>query len=219
VLYALGDSVNFKTYDAPITLRRNTALWLSGMTVRGNTVPPQRIDYVIERDQGLCVEGMVPVTSNQGETCIDLYEWPNRSGELPQGEVNQAAAADSCASVGKRLCGAEEWRSACEGPEQGTYPYGNTYDERHCPAQQRSASRSGRSPVCRSYFGAFDMTGNVWEWTSTVAPGREDFFQVVGGSWDAAEKGKCSLSKYSFYPQNRYPFVGFRCCADRGVGN
>ena len=26
----------------------------------------------------------------------------------------------------------------------------------------------------------------------------------------------CGLSKFSFYPQNRYPFVGFRCCQDAG---
>ena len=71
------------------------------------------------------------------------------------------------------------------------------------------AFEGGKSP-----FGLYDVSGNVWEWTSTPNPERDNFFFVAGGNWDAAEKGTCGLAKYSFYPQNAYPGVGFRCCAD-----
>jgi len=161
----------------------------------------------------------VPVSSSasskgDSNVCVDVYEWPNREGANPTAMVSQEGAEDSCASRGKHLCSLDEWRAACEGPGQSSYPYGETYDERYCPAQQSDPSRSGRFPACRSYYGVYDLTGNVWEWTSTVDPDHDDFYYVAGGNWETAEKGTCRLAKYSFYPQNTYPAVGFRCCEE-----
>ena len=91
---------------------------------------------------------------------------------------------------------------------------GNGYNAHYCATRQLEPSRSGRSPACRSYYGVYDLAGNVWEWTRSPDAAHEDFFLVAGGNWEAAEKADCDLSKYSFYPQNRYPGVGFRCCAE-----
>ena len=125
-------------------------------------------------------------------------------------------AADSCKSLGKRLCSQAEWRSGCQGPDGETYPYGAKYNENHCPAKEAAASRSGRFPVCRSYYGLYDMTGNLWEWTASQAPD-PDFYMVAGGNWTAGNQATCSYAKFSFYPSVRYPFVGFRCCQDAGA--
>ena len=59
----------------------------------------------------------------------------------------------------------------------------------------------------------YDMNGYLWEWTAIPAnaPNR---FLVAGGAWDTQNESHCSSTKYSFYPQNQYNFVGFRCCAD-----
>jgi hypothetical protein len=214
ILYSLVDSVNLKTYDDPLTFRRNTTLWLAGQSLGGLRGEVLRLDYVIEKNPGHCSPGSMPVKLRDREICVDVYEWPNAEGALPTAMVSQAQAADSCRSGGRRLCSAEEWREACQGPEGLRYPYGKRYDERHCPAQQKEPARSGRQPACRSYYGLYDLTGNVWEWTSTPDPEHEDFFRVAGGNWETAEKASCGLFKYSFYPQNRYPAVGFRCCAD-----
>jgi hypothetical protein len=219
VLYSLEDSVQFKSYDGPLVFKRNTVLWISGIDSLNRQAAPIRVDYVIERNPGACAGNSMPLTmpnaaSNASNTvCMDMYEWPDSDGAVARAFVNQKEAADSCKSAGKRLCSAAEWREACQGPDKDAYPYGSKYHENHCPAKEAAASRSGRFPVCRSYYGLYDMTGNLWEWTSTPAPDA-DFFMVAGGNWTAGNEGTCGLSKFSFYPSVRYPFVGFRCCQD-----
>ena len=47
---------------------------------------------------------------------IDKYEYPNRQGQYPERGVTLAQAEEKCASEGKRLCTASEWRRACRGP-------------------------------------------------------------------------------------------------------
>jgi formylglycine-generating enzyme required for sulfatase activity len=171
------------------------------------------VDYVIERNPGACAEGMMPLETSGRTVCMDRYEWPDSDGAVPRAFVNHAEAEDSCRAAGKRLCSAAEWKEACQGPDREPYPYGARYRENDCPAKEPAAARSGRFPVCRSYYGTYDMTGNLWEWTSTPAPDA-DFYMVAGGNWTAGNEATCGLSKYSFYPAVRYPFVGFRCCQD-----
>lgn len=232
LLYSLEDSVNFKSYEEPLVFKRNATLWISGIDSLNRQAEPVRIDYVIERNPGACTGNSMPISASVsapvsgaasaagakgGTVCMDLYEWPDSDGAVPRAFVNRQEAADSCASVGKRLCTAVEWREACQGPDAESYPYGRRYNENRCPAKEAAASRSGRFPACRSYYGLYDMTGNLWEWTSTPAPD-PDFYMVAGGNWTAGNEATCGYAKFSFYPAVRYPFVGFRCCQDVSPG-
>lgn len=147
ILYSLEDSTDLREYTSPLTFQKNATLWFSGVSKRGNRTPPLRLDYVIEKKPNPCAAGMVPVpvsssASSKGDSnvCVDVYEWPNREGANPTAMVSQEGAEDSCASRGKHLCSLDEWRAACEGPGQSSYPYGETYDERYCPAQQSDPS-------------------------------------------------------------------------------
>ncbi|MEO7424750.1 MAG: SUMF1/EgtB/PvdO family nonheme iron enzyme [Fibrobacteria bacterium] len=223
LLYSLEDSVHFNSYESPLVFKRNATLWISGIDSLNRQAPPVRVDYVIERNPGACKGNAMPIaygTSNGGLTgaktvCMDMYEWPNSEDSVPRAFVNWKEAVDSCKSVGKRLCTEPEWREGCEGPDREKYPYGGKYNENRCPAKETAASRSGRFPVCRSYYGLYDMTGNLWEWTATPAPDA-DFQMVAGGNWAAGNEATCNYAKFSFYPSVRYPFVGFRCCEDAG---
>jgi hypothetical protein len=217
VLFSLTDSVNFKSYEDTLVFKRNTRLWISGIDSLGRQAPPIRVDYVIERNPGDCAGETVPITSATGSVCMDKYEWPDSEGSVPRAFVNHKEAEDSCRSVGKRLCTEAEWKAACQGPDQDAYPYGARYRENDCPAKEAAAARSGRFPVCRSYYGVYDMAGNLWEWTSTPASD-PDFFMVAGGNWTTGNEATCRLAKFSFYPAVRYPFVGFRCCQEPSKG-
>lgn len=43
---------------------------------------------------------------------------------IPQGYISGEQAAMACRASGKRLCTASEWESACRGPSQTQFPYG-----------------------------------------------------------------------------------------------
>jgi formylglycine-generating enzyme required for sulfatase activity len=56
----------------------------------------------------------------------------SRHGTVPQGYVNQEMADQACRNAGKRLCSAEEWRTACQGEHRTLFPYGPEYQEGAC---------------------------------------------------------------------------------------
>ena len=41
-------------------------------------------------------------------------------------------AGEACPNAGKRLCTDAEWLRACQGPDETTYPYGNTREPGVC---------------------------------------------------------------------------------------
>ncbi len=182
----------------------------------GHAMEPQQETYVIrpKRSTFPCPAGMEPVETDSQKFCIDRYEWPNRKGVVPRSYVSVYQAMDSCASVGKRLCSSDEWSLACAGPDSLAYPYGRTYSRHACVTHDTTMRRSGSKPECRAFFGAYDMSGNLAEWTSTPAKRNSRFYNVMGGFWESGPASGCYETRYSYYPQNRHNPVGFRCCKD-----
>ncbi|MCE7945907.1 MAG: hypothetical protein DYG88_00595 [Chloroflexi bacterium CFX4] len=77
-----------------------------------------------------------------------------------------------------------EWEYAARGSEGLIYPWGNTFDgsrlnfcDKNCPISwadttaddgYQNTAPVGSYPEGRSWVGALDMSGNVWEWTSSL---------------------------------------------------
>ncbi len=59
---------------------------------------------------------------------------------MPQAHISGAEAQLACKSSGKRLCKMSEWRKACRGQQNTTFPYGPTRIARAC-------NDYGRSPM------------------------------------------------------------------------
>jgi hypothetical protein len=161
-----------------------------------------------------CLNGMEYVNVGGVEFCIDRYEWPNQKGTRPIAYISLYGAMDSCYSVEKRLCTADEWKIACMGPYSWKYPYGQEYERYACSTHDTSVQNAGSKPECRSFFGIYDMSGNLAEWTSTKSAENGNFHYVNGGFWESGAQGSCGSKRYSYYPQNRHNPVGFRCCKD-----
>lgn len=206
-------------YDgAPVEISAKTVFEYRAVDSCGNRFGPREKKYEISRDDvaGLCPENMELVTIGATRFCIDRFEWPNQYKALPSTYVSIYQAKDSCSTVGKRLCTAEEWKLACGGPYGWAYPYGQVYEDRACASRDSSKVPSGTRRECRGYFDVYDMSGNVFEWTDTRAAENRQFYYVMGGFWESGPQSGCASTRYSYFPQNRHNPVGFRCCRDVG---
>jgi formylglycine-generating enzyme required for sulfatase activity len=170
--------------------------------------------------------------------CIDRHEWPNRAGENPMVYVDWFEAKELCAGASKRLCRRSEWMLACEGPKRLPFPWGYVRQPSPCNIDRAAigfdvramidertregeisrlwqADRIGSHPDCVSSFGAYDMTGNVDEWTDDRAddPTSSHPSTLNGGYWGPV-RDTCRLTTTSHGPDFKFYQVGFRCCAD-----
>jgi hypothetical protein len=158
----------------------------------------------------ICPDGMVYVDIPMRDpgkpffkVCIDKYEYPNQEGEMPVRNVSFAEAKELCKKQGKRLCTVEEFKWACSGLEDYTYPYGWNYDEDICNTKGAQRQEvSGNRERCVSKFGAHDMVGNVFEWVV----GEDGEPKAMGGPYS-----KCHTVSPGGSGSPK-PQTGFRCC-------
>lgn len=209
----LGDSLGAKQ-EQPLLLTNSQVLFYRATDSAGNKSAWEKGSYEIVGGGHSCGAHALPVPVAGRQICVDVFEWPNQPNERSKDMVTQAEAERLCGSVGKRLCTVQEWQAACKGEGGARYPYGNRYDPAACVTSQRTAERTGRRERCRSWWGMFDMSGNLWEWTSTQHEERAGYFYASGGAWNTRDASSCQETKFSFFPQNQYTFVGFRCCVN-----
>jgi hypothetical protein len=168
--------------------------------------------------------------------CIDRFEYPNVRGEYPVVLVSWREARGLCDARHERLCTEDEWTFACEGEDAQPYPYGYERDSNACVFDRNwlpyheaalrdrasdaamreldslwQGAPSGASPGCRSPFGAYDMTGNVDEWTGSTR--REGLRSIMKGGYWGPVRARCRPSTRVHDPDFVFYQQGFRCCA------
>lgn len=202
--------------DQPIVLTKNTTLCYRASDTCKNSMDTRCEKYEIEvpRVSTFCPKDMEYIKIGDLKYCIDRYEWPNKRGTRPMSHISIYHAMDSCFTAKKRLCTTDEWSLACAGAYSWKYPYGDAYEPKACITRDTAVHISGDKPECRGYFGIFDMSGNLAEWTSTKSVKNPEFFNVMGGFWDSGPQSSCFKPRYSYYPRNKHNPVGFRCCKE-----
>jgi hypothetical protein len=160
------------------------------------------------------------------------------AGIVPQAYISGVEAQAACKASGKRLCTSTEWLTACRGPQDTTYPYGNTHVDGACndayagspvvnyfhtstgvwdmphmnqpgiDQQPNTVFPGGAFTKCVSSWGAYDMHGNVHEWTADG---------VFRGGFFADAKlngpGCTYVTTAHAFAYHDYS-TGFRCCSD-----
>lgn len=174
---------------------------------------------------------------NPGDTPVRAV---SIEGAVPQAYIDGVRAAAACDNAGKRLCTDLEWLRACQGPDETVYPYGETKLPGVCndaravhPAIEYfgtsddwiwselgnacidqlhdSLDLTGENPGCITAEGAYDMMGNLHEWTADPAGTFRGGFYV-----DTVLNGPGCLYKTTAHNTQHWDYsTGFRCCADK----
>ncbi len=134
-------------------------------------------------------------------------------------------AEAACRAQGFHLCTSREWEDACDGVagEGGAeYPTADgSYEVGICsftdvPGEDRQPlMKTGSFRNCHTPTGAYDMAGNLWEWTD---PGERDEDNLPridkrGGGHYGREPVTCAYSSVGSHAPSFEGTIGFRCCA------
>ena len=152
----------------------------------------------------------------------------------PREMIRWDEALAFCEKRGARLPTEAEWEYAARGPDNLLFPWGNEFDRANVvwadavgdPSNQ--TAEVGSKPSGASWVGALDLSGNVWEWVSSlykpypynIDDGREDQNNTTdqrvirGGSWDGSVTEASNLrgaERFSYGPSSQHSDIGFRC--------
>lgn len=163
-----------------------------------------------------------------------MLEQQGMLDNFPVTGVNWFAAKEFCAWRQARLPTEAEWEKAARGPDGFEYPWGNDWDPKITNTGDDGEWDEGMAPIGsypknKSPYGAYDMSGNVWEWVAdtyepyagsaykTEAFGKHN--RVIRGGGGGV--GHYAIS-YFFRgatrqfaePEMESEDVGFRCVSD-----
>jgi hypothetical protein len=166
------------------------------------------------------------VDGSQATSRPDVIPWFDGD---PVAGMNRAIAEAACVASGRRLCTAAEWKLSCAGEKGLDYAYGNAYDPLACNGIDTYCTCDGEDPYpqcydvcgadqhvmptgsfldCESGWGAWDLSGNVWE----VVASTDGLDHYRGGAYnchDTEDNHRCD-SDATWDPSAK----GFRCCSD-----
>ena len=146
--------------------------------------------------------------------------------DYPVSNLSYEDAAAYAAWAGRRLPTEQEWEKAARGTDGRIYPWGSSPWTGDVPDKIQPVMTG---PLRKSPYGAYNMAGNVWEWTATsYAPtpadtagmkrllkGQSfsaDWRTIKGGSFASGSQEGFNVATHRGLPTDaRSLWIGFRC--------
>ncbi|MFA5985277.1 MAG: formylglycine-generating enzyme family protein [Methylococcaceae bacterium] len=161
--------------------------------------------YEVTQAQWQSVTGNNPAKFNAcGETCpVEQISWDEVQSFIQQ--------LNAKTNKHYRLPTEEEWQTAClAGVPENEYCGANAVN---LVAWSKDNTNATPNPVGKKQpnaWGLYDMSGNVWEWTSTC-DGQNCSMRIVrGGSWFNSDTYTRASSRDSSPANHRFDDIGFR---------
>jgi serine/threonine-protein kinase len=159
-------------------------------------------------------------------------QYPPEAARQPVTGVTWDDANDYARWTGKRLPTEEEWEKAARGEDGRRYPWGNEWKEGLANVSSSGIGHpsdigihsSGKSP-----YGAWDMVGNVWEWTASqyepypggqITDQKPGDLRVIRGGCYKSSKDQATTTLRIGWParplskETNYEQTGLRCAKD-----
>jgi formylglycine-generating enzyme len=197
--------------------------------VNGSAFVMDRNEVTNRRYQACVQAGACARPSLAGSSMRTRYFDDAAYADYPVIFVSWAQAQAFCSFAGGRLPSEAEWERAAAGSEPRTYPWGESAPDcskANFAGCAGDTDRVGRRTAGQSPYGAFDMAGNVWEWTadwyeadyygaspSQDPPGPASGALKVmrGGCWVSGASSLRTTCRKAELPNAWAPNVGFRC--------
>jgi formylglycine-generating enzyme required for sulfatase activity len=232
--------------SVPMVLVPKGCFEMGSLSAEGDERPPHQVcfeqPFWIDRFE---VSNAQFAQFNTNETIRDS-RWTDV--DLPRNRITWYEAVDFCEARDARLPTEAEWEYTARGVDAKIYPWGNEFsgtvvnfcDTNCASGWHDNASNDGYEYTASvdslirgiSWVGAYQMSGNVAEWTSTIYShqefpypykdndGREDITRtnvrrvVRGGSWFLEPASLRAANRSFDTPLNQSNYTGIRCVRD-----
>lgn len=212
--FEMGSDEGIEANEAPVEPQKiETSFWIDRTEVT-------RAMYTQCVEADTCTQPIANLFSTRDSQPINAVTW--------------SQAKDYCKWRGARLPTEREWEYAARGPDNLKYPWGDDWDEDKAVWSVNANGQTvdvGSKTEGASWVGALDMSGNVWEWTSTIydqanfpypykkndgreSDGNDDGYRVVrdGSLYEDFDENDLRTANRARWRQNSQDVdIGFRC--------
>ena len=233
--YGSGDEIRNIDYDYEIMKYEVTnaqyVVYLEGALATGDiTVTSSTVQGYYEGDENYGAGEYEYLDLDDSDCRID---WTGSEVTIITGyedhpvvEVSWFGAQAFAQFYGLRLPDEYEWEKAARGITGADYPWGENYGDNISDNANYWGSGdpwdNGTTPIgyfngengttdSPSPYGAYDMAGNVWDWTHSWLSDGSSSRVIRGGSWDFSTSNLRSWIRNYFNPSYTSSAFGFRC--------